>query len=179
MPFDFAILDWIQLHLRHGLLDFLAPRITALGDHGFLWIILAAALLLHPKTRRMGKAVALSLLLEFVACDLLIKPLVARPRPCDLNPAVAMLISRPHGHSFPSGHTGASFASAFALWRGKSPLGLPALVLAALIAFTRLYLYVHFPTDVLGGLLLGLAAGWAGERLARPRHGAKDSPKKT
>lgn len=167
MPFDFAILDWIQLHLRCGFLDFLAPRITALGDHGFFWILLAAALLLRPKTRRMGAAVALSLLLEFAACDLLIKPLIARPRPCDLNPAVALLIPRPYGCSFPSGHTGASFASAFALLRCKSPLAIPALALATLIALTRLYLYVHFPTDVLGGLLLGLASGWAGERLTR------------
>lgn len=167
MPFEFAILDWMQLHLRGEFLDFLVPRITALGDRGLIWILLAAALLLFPKTRRLGAAVAVALVLEYTVCDLLIKPLFARPRPCDLNAAVGTLIPRPHGHSFPSGHTGSSFAAAFALWRGKSPLGVPALILAALIGFSRLYLYVHFPTDVLGGILVGLAAGYAGEWLTR------------
>ena len=91
--------------------------------------------------------------------DCILKPLFARPRPCDVNTAITILVKRPHGHSFPSGHTASAFAAAFALWLQNRKLGVPALVLAAFIAFTRLYLYVHFPTDVLGGLVLGLALG--------------------
>lgn len=77
-----------------------------------------------------------------------------------MNTAITILVKRPHGHSFPSGHTASAFAAAFALWLQNWKLGVPALVLAAFIAFTRLYLYVHFPTDVLGGLVLGLALGF-------------------
>ena len=169
MPFDFAILDWIQANLRGAFLDFLVPRITALGDHGLLWIALTAVLLLFPRTRRLGAAAAVALLLEFAACDLLLKPLAARPRPCDLNAALALLIPRPGGWSFPSGHTGASFAVTTALWLGKSPLRKPCLALAVLIALSRLYLYVHFPTDVLGGVVLGIVCGWAGQALVEKK----------
>ena len=77
-----------------------------------------------------------------------------------MNTAITILVKRPHGHAFPSGHTASAFAAAFALWLQNRKLGVPALVLAAFIAFTRLYLYVHFPTDVLGGLVLGIALGF-------------------
>ena len=98
--------------------------------------------------------------LYLVAGDCILKPLFARPRPCDVNTAITILVKRPHGHSFPSGHTASAFAAAFALCLQNRKLGVPALVLAAFIAFTRLYLYVHFPTDVLGGLVLGIALGF-------------------
>ena len=111
-------------------------------------------------------AAACALALDLVVCNLFLKPLIARPRPCDMNTAMDYLIARPHGWSFPSGHTAASFAAVFALRASGSPLWKPALVLAAGIAFSRLYLYVHWPTDVLGGILVGAAAGWAGARLA-------------
>ena len=89
---------------------------------------------------------ATALVLYLVAGDCILKPLFARPRPCDVNTAITILVKRPHGHSFPSGHTASAFAAAFALWLQNRKLGVPALVLAAFIAFTRLYLYVHFPT---------------------------------
>lgn len=78
----------------------------------------------------------------------------------------AMAVARPHGHSFPSGHTASGVAAAYALWLQNRKLGAPALVLAAFIAFTRLYLYVHFPTDVLGGAVLGIALGTAASAFA-------------
>lgn len=116
-------------------------------------------LLLFRRTRKAGCAMATALVLYLLAGDCILKPLFARPRPCDVNTAITILVKRPHGHSFPSGHTASAFAAAFALWLQNRKLGVPALVLAAFIAFTRLYLYVHFPTDVLGGLVLGLALG--------------------
>ena len=106
MPFDFAILDWIQGSLRGEFLDFLVPRITALGDHGTIWILLAAALLLFPKTRRMGAAVAAALLLEFVACDLFIKPLSPGPAPVTSTARWGCLFPGPMGTPFPRGTPG-------------------------------------------------------------------------
>ena len=93
-----------------------------------------------------------------------LKPLIARVRPCDVNTAVQLLVARPDDFSFPSGHTGASFAEVTALYAGGNRLWIPALLLAALISFSRLYLYVHYPTDVLAGILLGAAAGWLGSQ---------------
>lgn len=165
MSIEFTILDWFQT-LHTPLLDRIAVALSTLGDGGLVWILFAAALLLFPRTRRAGLAMALALISFQVLGNWVIKPLFARPRPCDLNTAVALLVARPHGHSFPSGHTASSFACAFALWFQHSRLRIPALLFSAAMGLSRLYLYVHFPTDVLGGMLLGLALGWAASRLA-------------
>ena len=162
LSFEFSILDWIQSNLRNPILDQLMPAITALGNSGLIWILLSGILLLMPKYRKTGAAVLAGLVLEVVCCNLILKPLVARIRPCDVNMAVQLLISRPDDFSFPSGHTGASFAAVSALCCSRSRLWIPSLVLAVLIAFSRLYLYVHYPTDILAGILLGVMAGWCG-----------------
>ena len=158
---DLAILQWIQDNLRCGVLDTIMPAVTALGSGGVLWLALAAVLLLRPKTRRTGWMLLGALALETVCCNLLLKPLVARPRPFALEPGVKLLIAPPGDFSFPSGHTAAGFAAVSALYFGKSRLWLPALAAAVLIAFSRLYLYVHYPSDVLAGAVLGVACGWA------------------
>lgn len=101
-------------------------------------------------------------MLEVVCCNLLLKPLTARVRPCDVSRGIALLVPRPEDYSFPSGHTGASFAAVSALLFSRNKLWLPCL-----IGFSRLYLYVHYPTDVLAGALLGLAAGFAAEQAVR------------
>ena len=158
---EFMILDAIQT-LRTPWLDGFMVFVSSLGNKGAVWIALAVVLLALPKDRRLGAVVACALVLDLVACNLVLKPLVARPRPCDINTALDYLIARPHGWSFPSGHTAASFAAASALWFGKSRLWIPCGILAALIAFSRLYLYVHFPTDVLGGAVVGILCGALG-----------------
>ena len=158
MPFEFAFLDWLQ-QFHNPVLDALAVFLNYAGEHGEIWIAFTLLLLLFRRTRKAGCAMATALVLYLVAGDCILKPLFARPRPCDVNTAITILVKRPHGHSFPSGHTASAFAAAFALWLQNRKLGVPALVLAAFIAFTRLYLYVHFPTDVLGGLVLGIALG--------------------
>ena len=165
MPFEFSFLNWLQ-QFHTPVMNALAIFFNYAGEHGEIWIALALVLLAFRRSRRAGIAVAVSLLLYLVVGDCFLKPLFARPRPCDINPAVTILVARPHGHSFPSGHTASAFAAAFALWLQNRRLGTPALVLAAFIAFTRLYLYVHFPTDILGGLVLGLALGALGSLLA-------------
>lgn len=160
LTWEFSVLDFIQTHLRSGCGDVVMPLVTHLGDGGVLWVVLALALLLYPKTRKTGAALTAALALEVLCCNLILKPFVARIRPCDINTAVRLLVPRPDDFSFPSGHTGAACAVASALYFSGSNLRFPALVLAALIGFSRLYLYVHYPTDVLAGALLGALWGW-------------------
>lgn len=165
MRIDMAILDFIQSCMRCDLLDIAMPFITRLGNRGAVWIICSLIFIIVPKTRKAGVAMAVSLILEALCCNVILKPFVARPRPCDVHAEVLLLIPRPEGFSFPSGHTGASFAAASALFFGRERMGIPALILAALIGFSRLYLYVHYPTDVLAGALIGIMIGWLGNFL--------------
>ena len=162
---ELAILDWIQLHCRSGVLDVVLPAISWTCNHGELWIVVALVLLAVKKHRRLGWSVAAALVLDLICCNLVLKPLIGRVRPFAVHP-VELLIAPPGDASFPSGHTACSFAAAGAVWfAGYRRAGAAAFVLAAVIAFSRLYLYVHWPTDVLGGAVLGWALGWAGARL--------------
>ena len=165
MPFEFAFLDWLQ-QFHNPVLDALAVFLNYAGEHGEIWIAFTLLLLLFRRTRKAGCAMATALVLYLLAGDCILKPLFARPRPCDVNTAITILVKRPHGHSFPSGHTASGVAAAYALWLQNRKLGAPALVLAAFIAFTRLYLYVHFPTDILGGAVLGIVLGAAASAIA-------------
>ena len=162
---EFAILDWIQAHLRCGFLDAVLPAISRTANHGELWIILAVILLLIRGQRKYGASVACGLILDLVSCNIILKPLIGRIRPFAVNGLVELLIAAPTDASFPSGHTAASFAAVFALKTAGSPLWKPALAVALVIAFSRLYLYVHWPSDLLGGALLGAAVGWAGAKI--------------
>ena len=164
--FELSILDWIQANLRCGFLDAVLPAISWTCNHGELWILLALCLVIYKRTRRQGWTVATALVLDLVCCNLLLKPLIGRIRPFAVNTAVELLIPPPLDASFPSGHTAASFAAVFALRASGSPLWKPALAVAAAIAFSRLYLYVHWPSDVLGGALLGAFLGWAAGKAA-------------
>ena len=160
--FDLPILDWIAENLCSPLLDTLMPLITMLGDAGIFWIAIAVALLIFPKTRKIGLSMGAALLIGLVVCNLTLKPLLARIRPYDyqllyFGKEIALLIETPHDFSFPSGHTLASFEAAVALTVYNRKWGIPALVLAAVIAFSRLYLYVHYPTDVLFSMLISVA----------------------
>lgn len=165
---ELTILDWIQTHLRCGFLDAVLPVISWTCNHGEIWILLALVLLASKKYRWVGISMGCALLLDLICCNLILKPLVGRIRPFSVNAGVELLIAPPTDASFPSGHTASSFAAAVALWRSSGSLwaGLSAQSLAAVIAFSRLYLYVHWPSDVLGGALLGTALGCLAPRLA-------------
>ena len=165
--FELGILNWIQASCRTEFLDAAMPMVSALCNHGEIWIALAAILLFTRRFRRTGAVLALALLLDALCCNAILKPLIARARPCDVNAAAELLIARPADWSFPSGHTAASFAAVGALLWERSKLWGPAFVLAVLIAFSRLYLYIHWPSDVLAGAALGAALGFAAGRLAR------------
>ena len=167
MNFEFWILDGIQ-NLRTPAADVLMPFITRFGNGGVIWIVLTVILLLIPKTRKTGLILAAALILDGIFCNLFLKNLVRRIRPCDINDAVRLLIPYPSDYSFPSGHTAVSFAAASALYfAGEKYLWKAALVLAAFIAFSRMYLYVHYPTDILGGALLGILCGYLGCRIVQ------------
>ena len=174
MPFEFALLNALQM-LHAPALDSIMVAVSTLGNAGTVWLVLGAVLLAFRRTRRLGVAVIVAVGLAFLACVAVVKPLVARPRPCDVVADVPLLVPRPHGDSFPSGHTSAAFAALGALAFASAPrrLTVPVLAAACLMGFSRLYLYVHFPTDVLAGAALGLACGFVAVRfvdaLARRR----------
>ena len=162
---EIHILDMIQ-KLRTPIGEVVVPLITRLGDAGIIWIILTVLLLIIPKTRKTGVIMMAALLVDVLLCNVFIKNLVARTRPFDVNTAVQLLVAKPRDYSFPSGHTAASFASVTALYlAGEKKLWKIALVLAVLIAFSRLYLLVHYPTDVFGGIITGAIAGYIGYKL--------------
>ena len=138
---------------------------SLLGDDGMVCIALAALLLLFPKTRRAGEAMALAVVLCLFSGNLFLKPIVARVRPYEANQLVGLLVPPLGDFSFPSGHTFSCVAAAFVLFHYHKKAGIAAWLAAALMAFSRLYLYVHYPTDILGGLLLGVAAGFLACRL--------------
>ena len=156
LALDTAARDAIQ-GMRCAFLDAVMPFISKLGDGGAIWIALTLVLMLFRKTRRTGYMLALSLVLGLLIGNLTLKPLIARVRPYDANPDFVLLIDRLSDYSFPSGHTLASFEAATVLLLQYRAKAVPALVLALLIAFSRLYLYVHYPSDVLAGALLGVA----------------------
>lgn len=169
--FDLPILEWIAEHLRCAFLDFLMPAITVLGNGGIFWIALSVLLLFFPKYRKAGLSMGIALLIGLLVCNATLKPLVGRIRPyayqlTHFGKTIPLLVAAPSDYSFPSGHTIASFEAAAALTLHHRKPGIPALILAALISFSRLYLYVHYPTDVLASVVLGTAIAFLGSWLA-------------
>lgn len=155
-----SILMFIQENLRSGFTDAFFTFVTHLGDAGVVWILIGVGLLCSKKTRLWGWSLLFSLLFAYCIGDLVIKNIVQRSRPFT-GLEIDLLIAAPTSFSFPSGHSGSSFASATALFLCNKKWGAAALVLAALIAFSRMYLFVHYPTDVLCGALLGVATAFA------------------
>ena len=171
LSFDLPILDWIQAHLQSGLLDTIMPIITMFGDAGIFWIVCSLLLMVFPKTRRIGLGMGLAMAMGLLVCNVTLKPLIARIRPYDLQETLGvtinLLIEKQHDFSFPSGHTIASFEACTVLLLGNKKLGIPATLLAIAIAFSRLYLYVHYPTDVIASVILGTIFGIIGYAIAR------------
>ncbi|MBQ9429688.1 MAG: phosphatase PAP2 family protein [Clostridia bacterium] len=161
------ILLWIQNSLRSDFLTPLMRFVTMLGDKGWFFILTAFILLVIPKTRKIGFACALALILHLLAVNLLLKPLFFRVRPYDAIIELENLVGIQPDGSFPSGHAAASFAvSTVLLLRGKKALSIPMTVLAVAISFSRLYVGVHYPTDVLAGAAVGILFGFIAVRIA-------------
>lgn len=153
---DTQILLWMQQSLRFASATAFWELMTDLGNAGFLWIVTALVLLARRKTRTYGIAVILALFLDVVITNGILKLLIARPRPFLTHADIIPLIKPPGGFSFPSGHSASSFAVSFVLYKLlPKRVGIPAVVLAVLIGFSRMYLGVHYPSDVLAGLVVG------------------------
>jgi len=157
MGFEFVFLDFLQ-SIRFGLLDSFMVFITTIGDAGLFWIILSILLMVFRKTRKVGIACFMALVFSGIFTNLVLKNLIGRERPYMFKD-IKLLIDAQPDYSFPSGHTSAAFSAAFVLMREKFTLGkikiyVIALVIAALMSFSRMYLYVHFPSDILGSLII-------------------------
>ena len=159
IDFEGSILLWIQNNLRSGFLDPIMKAITMLGDKGLIWILITLALLIARRTRKLGVMCAASMVFGLIVTNLIIKNWAARIRPYEMVQGLNCIVPLVKDWSFPSGHTTNSLACAWVLFR-KAPkkFGVPALILAILIAFSRLYVGIHYPTDVLGGALIGLGS---------------------
>ena len=162
---EIAILDFIQMLLKNPLMDRIMVLITTLGNEGILYYIILVLLLINKKTRKLGVILGVSMLLNHILSNMTLKPLIARTRPFDVNTAVEIIIKKPSSYSFPSGHTAQAFTTAFAFLFAKSKFAKPMFIFAFIMAFTRLYLYVHYPTDILGGILCGLISSYLGYNL--------------
>ncbi len=162
--FEIQILLFIRENFTNPVLDFLMPKITFLADGGWFWIALAVICLVFPKTRRTGAVMALALIFGLFVGNLTLKPLVARVRPYDFVSGIEILVDRLDDFAFPSGHTLASFEGAVAIClTQKKRFGIPAIVLASVIALSRIYLFVHYPTDVATGCILGISFAFLAE----------------
>ncbi len=167
---------WIQEHVRVPALTPFMKAVTTMGNKGLVWIILTLILLIIKRTRMAGICCMLALLIMVVCNNLIIKNLVNRTRPYNVIEELEIIVEEPDDSSFPSGHTAAGFATSMALILGLPMvmdrkkgrlLGILAMIFAALIGYSRLYVGVHFPTDVLGGAILGVLYGIAGYYLGK------------
>lgn len=163
---DGNILIWLQNEIRNPILNDAFSLITALGNKGFIWILLSTILLIPRKTRKIGFICLISLLLSLIVNNGILKNLIHRIRPYERINDLTVFIPLPTDYSFPSGHTGSSFACAWVMFlKLPKKYGVPALILASLISFSRLYLGVHYPTDVIAGAIIGILLAYAADFL--------------
>lgn len=153
---DFAVLDFIQETMRCQFLDVVMAVFSYMGEAGGIWIISAIIMMCFRKTRATGVMVLCAVAIGFVIGEITLKNIIERPRPFVQNPQIIPAIKLPSGYSFPSGHSCSSFAAATVLFARSKKIGISAIIIAFLIAFSRLYNYVHFPSDVISGIILGV-----------------------
>ena len=165
LPFDSSILLWIQNNLRSGFLTPIMICITHLAEKGIFWIVLSLVLLFMYRTRRLGVVCMASMVLGLIITNLVLKNWVARVRPYEVIQGLECIVKKADDWSFPSGHATNSLACAWVLFRRtEKKYGVPALVLAILISLSRLYVGIHYPTDVLAGIAIGIASAEASMR---------------
>lgn len=158
---DISVLNFIQENIVNPVLDVFFSLITHLGDDGIFWIAIAVVMLFFEKTRKTGIMMGAALILGLIIGNGVLKNVFGRVRPYALDDAMRsidqLLVKAPSDASFPSGHTLASFEASVVLMIRDKRFGIPALIIAVCVALSRLYLYIHFPTDVIAGAILGTA----------------------
>lgn len=154
--FDINILLFLKKHMQNKYLDIFMPLITALGNIGVIWIAIAIGLILDKPYRNVGEVVLITLIISTIIGEGFVKHIVRRARPFSLNCDIALLITKPSSYSFPSGHTLSSFAVSGVLSVYFAHYKLIFFAIAFLIALSRLYLYLHYPTDIIAGMVFGL-----------------------
>ena len=166
---DISVIEKIY-RFQHNLNSELFNRImiffTNLGDYGTVWIAIALILFLNKKYRKTGILAFVSLAICSVIVNIILKPLIQRPRPFTEIADIILLIKTPKDYSFPSGHTAASFVMVYIFFRHIKKYFIPVFITGILIAFSRMYLTVHFPSDIIAGIIIGIFSGYAGEKLA-------------
>lgn len=153
---DNFILLYIKNNMHGYIMNKAMVGITSLGNGGSIWIVIACLLLISKKYRKIGFMSLGALILSAVLGEGILKHVVQRIRPSASIPAANLLISKPLSYSFPSGHTTSSFAAAGVLAKYFKHYALGFFILASLIAFSRLYLYVHYPSDIISGIIIGI-----------------------
>ena len=160
---DGSILLWIQENLRTDLMTVLMQAATRLGDRGLFWITVTVLFLLFKSTRKTGLALFIGLVINALIVNVWLKNMVGRIRPYEVVGGLKCLIPEPVDPSFPSGHASHAFVAVAVIWIMMSKkYGIIALVISALMAWSRLYLGVHYPSDVIAGILIGIVAGVLG-----------------
>ena len=151
---DFEILYALN-GMHNDVLDVIMKIFTFMAEKGIFFIILGIALIFSSKTRKCGIYILISMGLGLIIGNGLVKNLVARPRPCWIDTSIPLLVPNLTDFSFPSGHTMAAFECAVTIFLFNKKWGIPAIIIACLIGLSRMYLFVHFPTDVLAGAVFG------------------------
>lgn len=161
MEWEINFLKFVIENFHNDTVTAIMRFITGLGNFGFIWILTAAVFIIIPKTRKTGFTMAVSLIIILITVNVILKPLIGRARPFEIDSDILknILISLPADGSFPSGHTAAAFGAATAAFCCNKRIGSILYIMAALMGVSRLYFAVHFPTDVIGGIVIGVAAG--------------------
>jgi len=153
-------LYFIQNHLRSPFLDKLFVFITYLGGPVNIFIIIGIIYFFLKNRREEGTAILLSLVLSAIIAVLILKKIINEPRPCDVDTSVILLVKRPYGQSLPSGHAAVTAAGATIFFIYKNKFRWLALLFTIVMCYTRMYLFVHYPLDVVTGLIVGVLSAF-------------------
>ncbi len=156
---DKKVIEFLQDNFQSDFLDRIMPRISSMANIGIIWILIACIMLISNKYKETGKILIKALLVSTFVCNLILKPFIGRDRPFEANDDVEARIKEPTDSSFPSGHTMASFVAAMVIFCASPVLGIMAFILAFMIGLSRLYLLVHYPSDVFLGSVFGAVIG--------------------
>lgn len=168
MEWEIDFLKFVIENFHNNAVTEIMRLITGIGNYGFIWILIAVVFIIMPEMRKTGKAMAISLIIVLIVVNVILKPLIDRARPFEINTDIleSILISLPGDGSFPSGHTAAAFCGATSAFCCNKRVGSIFFVFAFLMGISRLYFAVHFPTDVIGGIVIGMLSGIAGYEIS-------------